>query len=312
MIAVTGASGYLGSRLVRRLGGRARPLVRAERSYLGEAQHVVDLTGPVGAIAEALDGIETVVHFAGRNEVIAADDPDTAMTDTVVGSRHLAAAVEQAHVRRVVYASTVHVYGARLQPGAVVDEDTAPAPRSSYAIARLASEHVLGCLEPRGVDVVVLRLTNAVGAPADVGVDRWTLVTNDLCRQAVTTGTLTLRSSGQQHRDFVAVSDIEDIVVAAADGAVPSGTYNVGSGSPVTIRELAHLVQERFEALSGQRPALDAPPPTGPPDEPYRVDLARLHATGFRPTTPLVDAVDETVAFCLGEKDELSATSNEP
>ena len=80
----------------------------------------------------------------------------------------------------------------------MLTEDLRPEPRSSYAISRLASEHVAATLAGGAADVVVLRLTNSVGAPVDPAVDRWTLVTNDLCRQGALTGRLELRSSGVQ------------------------------------------------------------------------------------------------------------------
>src|SRR3546814_9959550 len=60
-------------------------------------------------------------------------------------------------------------------------------------LARLASEHLL----QSGPDTVVLRLTNAVGAPAHPSVDRWTLVAADLCRSAVSTGSSEERRVGE-------------------------------------------------------------------------------------------------------------------
>jgi nucleoside-diphosphate-sugar epimerase len=80
----------------------------------------------------------------------------------------------------------------------------------------------------------------------------------------------------------------------------------------VTIRQLAELVQDRFEARTGHRPALHAPPAEGPAPEPYQVDLSRLDALGLRPTTPLVEAVDEIAGFCLARKDAFSQLSNNP
>ena len=52
---------------------------------------------------------------------------------------------------------------------------------------------------------MILRLTNAVGAPADPSVDRWSLVANDLCPPGRADGRLALRSAGVQWRDFVAL-----------------------------------------------------------------------------------------------------------
>src|SRR3546814_8649299 len=79
--------------------------------------------------------------------------------------------------------------------------------------------------------------------------DRWTLVAADLCRSAVSTGELVLRSTGQQWRDFIGLADVVRAIAASTDPAkVPAGTYNLASGTSTTVRELAELVQDRVEA----------------------------------------------------------------
>jgi UDP-glucose 4-epimerase len=299
-IAVTGAAGFLGSRLVAELaaaGTSVRALVHTPRPWLrAKDQRAVDLVQPVSGIADALEGIHTVVHLAGHNEVVAASDPDRALADTVVMARHVVEAAALVGVRRVVFVSTVHVYGDHLAEGAEVDEDTPPAPHGTYAIARLAVEHLV----TEGPDPVVLRLTNAVGAPAHPEVDRWTLVAADLCRSAATTGELVLRSTGQQWRDFIGLVDVVEAIGAAADPSrVPSGTYNLASGRPATVKQLAELVQERFEARTGRRPPLVAPAPIAPDPAPYRVDPARLAALGLVARQPLAESIDEIIDLCL-------------
>jgi UDP-glucose 4-epimerase len=177
-----------------------------------------------------------------------------------------------------------------------VDEDTPPAPHGTYAIARLAVEHLV----TEAPDPVVLRLTNAVGAPAHPAVDRWTLVAADLCRAATTTGTLTLRSTGQQWRDFIGLADVVAAIGASADPArVPAGVYNLASGRSTTVRALAELVQDRFEARTGTRPVLEAPDPIGPDPEPYHVDPGRLVGLGLVADQPLADSIDEIIELCL-------------
>lgn len=310
MIAVTGAGGYLGGRLLAHLGPEARAIVRSMPPFLdGETGHCVDLGGPIEEIVRALEGCDSVVHLAGRNEVADAVDPDGALCDTITATRHLAAAISESSVRRVVFASTVHVYGRNLTPSTSIDEAVLPAPVAPYAIARLASEHLLSALSTRGIDVVTLRLTNAVGAPADPRVDRWSLVTNDLCREAATQGTVTLRSAGLQWRDFVAAADVDRALADAARGAIPPGTYNVGSGSSVTIRDAAELVSDRFEQLTGRRPRLVAPAPDGPARAAYRVDVRALRSVWETPDTPLESAIDEIARFCLDHRDEFDQSS---
>jgi UDP-glucose 4-epimerase len=194
-----------------------------------------------------------------------------------------------------------------MRGGATLTEDLRPEPRAAYSIARLASEHVAAALAGEGTDVVVLRLTNSLGAPAHPAIDRWTLVANDLCRQGALTGRLELRSSGMQWRDFVALRDVRAFVSAACGSAVAPGTYNLGTGKPMTVRDLATLVQDAFERETGERPGLTAPQPQGERPEPYLVSVERAAAQGLRAGTPVSDAIDETVRFCIEHREALAA-----
>lgn len=307
-IAVTGASGYLGSRVLATAAAGAVGIVRKVVSYLPVAGQVaIDLTSEGAGLSEAFAGVSTVVHLAGHNEVVAAQEPDRAMAETLAATRHVTTAAVAAGVARLIYVSTVHVYGSNLQPGAHIDETTTASPTSPYAIARLASEHLVAEASEAGIDVVVFRLTNAVGAPADVAVDRWTLVATDLCRQAVQTGALELRSSGQQWRDFIALADVCDAIETAADpaGPVAPGTYNLGTGSSHTILELAALVQDSMEQRTGRRPPLLAASAQPDPPPAYTVGVQRLATSGWRARTPLTEAVDELATFCLDHEDLL-------
>jgi len=305
-IAVTGAGGYVGSRLVAALGERATPFVNTVVPWLPGNQIPVDLAGAGGSSID-LTGVDAVVHLAGHNELVAASDPDRALAETVVAARRVADAAQRAGVGRLVYVSTVHVYGGAMVPGARLDEAVLAQPRSVYAVTRLACEHLLAAQATAGgPQPVIFRLTNAVGAPADPGVDRWSLVALDLCRQAVTTGKMTLKSSGTQWRDFVPMADVVDALVLAADGGVAPGTYNLASGRSRTVRQLAELVQERVEAATGEQPRLVAPEAEPDPPGPYSVAADRLAAAGFRSNRTLGDAVDEVVAFCLERRAALT------
>lgn len=293
--AVTGAAGFLGGRVVGELVARGRAVRAFVRRPCAWLDPAVDQR--VGPIADGLDlgGCGAVVHLAGANEVRAAADP-VGTTAEVVGLAHaVATAAARAGVDRVVGLSTMHVYGARVVPGARLHEELRCEPRHPYAIARLAAEHVLAAEgEP-----VVLRLTNAVGAPADPSVDRWSLLANDLARSGATSGELVLRTDGMQHRDFCALGEAAAAVVDATDAdAVAPGTYNVGSGRAMTVRALAEAIADAFERRTGRRPDLRAPDPTGSAPEPYVVDVSKLAGCGITLDTPIEAAVDEIVAFC--------------
>lgn len=311
-VLVTGAGGYVGGRLVnafRDAGWDVHAVVREPAPRLGVPETVCDLTEARSeALTAAGEGAETIVHLAGENELLAAREPAKALAATVVATERIAEACAAAGVKRLVYMSTVHVYGSRIAPGATLSEDMRVEPRSAYAISRLASEHVAAALSDSAYEVVILRLTNSVGAPDDPEVDRWTLVANDLCRQGALNGRLELHSTGVQWRDFVPLRAVCAGIVAASharDPVLPEGTYNLGSGRATTVRELAEMVSDAFEQHTGERPPLRAPEPTSDPPAPYHVSVQRAAQHGLRFDDPLRDAVAETVRFCLEHRDEL-------
>ena len=302
VVAVTGAGGYVGGRLVQHLragGHRVRPFARTAVPWLADASLLDLATADGSEIARLLEGCEAVVHLAGRSEVACIRDPDASVAETVAATRRLAAGATDAGLRRFVYLSTVHVYGAALDRLDVVDEGVIPEPRHPYAVARLASEHLAAATGPE--EVVVLRLTNSVGAPVDRRVDRWTLVANDLCAQASQGGPLVLRSSGRQWRDFIDLGAACESIAEAAVGRVPPGTYNLGSGTPRTVLDLAELVAD-VAAETGRRPAVAAPAHEGPLPRPVRVDIAHLAAHAPPPAVPLSSSVRELLAVCAAAR----------
>jgi nucleoside-diphosphate-sugar epimerase len=123
---------------------------------------------------------------------------------------------------------------------------------------------------------------------------------------------LRLRTSGTQWRDFVALSDVCAAIAMASSASpgrapFPTGTYNLGSGRPTTVRQLAELVQARVELATGSQPPLLAPPPEAGPPGPYFVSTDHLAGAGWQAITPLDAAVDETLEFCLAHAGQLAS-----
>jgi UDP-glucose 4-epimerase len=162
-ILVTGATGKVGSRLVKQLaqrGHHVRALVRdltRGAPLLGEHAELAkgDLLD-VESVMAAVRGVDAVVHCAAFFRGATAEQAH-AVND--VGTRHLANAARTAGVGRFVFTSTGLVYGPN--GGRPAREDDPCAPLDGYPQSKLAAERFL--LAREGLDVRVLRLPFVYG-----------------------------------------------------------------------------------------------------------------------------------------------------
>lgn len=299
-IVVTGASGYLGSYLLRSAARRGCPtqgVVRAPVPWIErDSQRIAQLLPEAEA---AIEGADVVVHLAAPNETTFRTNSEDALQETVAMSRSVARACAKVAVRRLLYVSTVHVYGSALRAGARVTEDTVPSPVGDYGRSRLISERVL-LEEAPGVQVVILRLTNGVGCPVSPLVARWTLVANDLCRQVAETGRMKL-AQPSQWRDFIPLDAVVELILEASQRAhqdqFPAGVYNLAAGRSITVLGLAELIALEAQNL-GIPASVEAP--TGADSPPYQIDNRKIRSTGLLPADlSLSNAVRDTLRLCV-------------
>lgn len=253
------------------------------------------------SLLAACDGVDTVLHLAAMNEIDAARDPVGALEMNGVNSVRLLEAAKAEGVTCFVYLSTAHVYGAPL--AGHIDENTLPRPRHPYASShRAAEDTVLAANDDGKLTGVVLRLSNGFGVPVHPDVNRWTLLVNDLCRQAATNRCLSLRSSGLQRRDFVTLHDVGRAfshVIDMPKELVGNGIFNVGGAWAPRIIDMAELVQARCSAVLGFTPEIVCPKP-----EPSEVSLEldycidKLLTTGFTLTGDPMQEIDATLRLC--------------
>lgn len=315
-VLLTGGVGYLGGRLAGHLAERGGYEVtlgtRTPERVPGwaTAHRVVrtDWTQEV-ALAGACAGADAVVHLAGMSARHCAADPVGALEFNGCGTARLLSAACRAQVRRFIYLSSAHVYGAALVGR--VDESTCPQPQHPYATSHRAGEDVVRHAQQSGrIEGLVIRLSNSYGAPADAAADCWSLLTNDLCLQAARTRRLVLRTTGEQRRDFVPLSQACAALahlLAAPAAVCREEVINVGGGWAPRLRELAALVAARVSAVLGFSPEVlsgDGNDAIGGELIEYRI--ARLLASGFRLDPAAAAAeIDRLVRFCQEHQESL-------
>jgi UDP-glucose 4-epimerase len=263
IILISGGLGYLGGRIAKhlislgfqvRIGtSRVQPNVPDDLFPCEIFQY--DLSNHV-SLEKACDSVTCIIHLASLNAQECNESPDSALLINGFGTLNLLNAAIRMNVNKFVYFSTSHVYGLPL--AGKIDEKYTPRPIHDYSIThRLAEDYVLKESLSGNIEGTVFRLTNAVGSPISKGVNCWTLVTNDLCKQAVLNRKIELYSDKFTQRDFVAITDVCSIVSMLLSSSVMNGEIvNISSGLSLTLEELANIIVDKSNELFGFKPSV--------------------------------------------------------
>jgi nucleoside-diphosphate-sugar epimerase len=247
-VLVSGATGFVGRSLTRRLWAEAVPTVAACRLPLAEA-----LPWPVVAVGDigpgtdwraALHGVEQVVHLAARVHVMR-DRASVSLAEfrriNVEGTLALARQAVQAGVRRFVFVSSIKVNGETSAPGRPCRPDDLPDP-AEVGLRELAAL--------TGMEVVIVRPPLVYG-PGVKGNFRRLL---QLAQYAVP---LPLGAIDNR-RSLVGIDNLVDfLLVCLAHPAAANGTFLVSDGQDVSTAQL----YRRLVMMLGKSPHLPALPP---------------------------------------------------
>jgi dolichol-phosphate mannosyltransferase len=254
-VLVTGAAGFVGANLVRRLlsdGHEVDVLLRATTDrwrLLGvEAElrhHDVELTDR-DAVRRAVDEArpDWLFHLASHGAYSWQRDAPAILTTNVIGTLNLLEAAADRGVEAFVHAGSSSEYGFK---------DHAPAetamlePNSFYAVGKAAATHLCALVgETRRLPASTLRLYSVYGPWEEPG----RLIPALVC--ASLDGRLPSLVDPLVARDFVFVADAVDAFVLAAERG-PQGVYNIGSGTQTTLEALVEIARRVFKVDSEPR-----------------------------------------------------------
>lgn len=304
-VLIVGGFGTIGGRLAERIDATmSRPLRLSSRIDRPSPEWAprastcrLDVTSDDGW-GEALRDIDTVVHLASLTDFASREQPDLAWSVGVAGTKRLIEECIEHSVRRIIFLSTGHVYGTPYVGH--ITEDTPTNPQQPYATTHLEAEKLLAAAHERGdLEGVRVRLSNGFGYPKRADNEIWQIIINDLCRQAVTTGHLRLRTPGVQLRNFIPYSDVCSALVHLITlPRVGDGLFNLGSTVTMTIAEAAHRVHTRAEEVLGRTLSLEIPSGDKESTPPLRYDSSKIRATGLSLTDDLDSEINALLKYC--------------
>jgi dihydroflavonol-4-reductase len=268
---VTGASGYIGRALCRRLraeGHEVRALVRSgSRTEPLERAGVELFRGDVvdrPSLREGMSGADAVVHAAADLDL--EGPPGRMETVNVLGAENVASLASKLGVPRLLSIGSMACWGGSPADGRLADEDTPvlrPFP-TRYAETKHRAERAIRGGSARGLAVVTVHPSLVYGPPGKR--DGANALLGQLWR-----GHLPALVGADRRTSWVFLDDLVDGLVRALERAAPGAVYLM-AGEVVTVRELAAKVA----ALGG------APAPRRELSAPVARRLLRLAAPFYR------------------------------
>lgn len=246
-VLVTGGAGFIGSHLSESLLARGYVvrvldnLVSGRREWVPEGcdfrqGNIADLD----ACKEAVVGMDGIFHCAAMSRSGPSQGQIELCTQSnILGTQNMLLAARDAGVKRFIYSGSATYYGNRPPPHR---EDDPPQFLNIYALTKRAGERY--CLlfdEMFNLPTVVLRYFSAYG-PRQPTTGSYALVLGIFLRRKAEGLPLEIHGDGRQRRDFIHVRDIARANIAAYESHVRRTVFNVGSGTNISVLELANMI----------------------------------------------------------------------
>jgi len=303
---VTGGLGFIGSRIGTRLLSEGHRVTVCDnlttsvgRTLPGADLLQVDLRDSAAVAGLTLSETDCLMHLAGPSSgMSSAKDPVGTIADGYRLTYNALELAVRAGVKRVIHASSMNVYGNVRPEQNPVREDLPCAPISHYAIGKFANERLVEvfCKE-RGISFVNLRMFNVYGPGQNLARTDQGLV-SIFTAMLMKSPKAVSRGSLDRFRDLVHIDDVVKTWLLCASRKEAMGTFNVGSGQSLTIKELISTIADEL----GIGDKLEIEAAAGTPGDLFGIcaDVSALRtAIGFSPTIRPSEGVRQFVRWAV-------------
>lgn len=304
-VLVTGAAGFIGSNMVDRLLSAGHRVLGFDNLSTGQIRflesalahpeftlHQADLLDGK-SLAQAMEGVELVVHFAANADVrFGTERPRKDLDQNTIATWNVLETMREQNCKRIVFSSTGSVYG---EPETFPTPETCPFPiqTSLYGASKLAAEGLIQAYcEGFGMQGYIFRFVSILGERYSHGhvFDFWRQLSEHPEH-------LHVLGNGHQRKSYLYVQDCIDAILLAlehADGNV--NIFNLGTDEFCEVNDsigwiCEHLgLQPKLTYSGGERGWVG--------DSPFiLLDCSRIRALGWKPKLTIQQAVLATIKY---------------
>lgn len=247
---VLGASGFIGTHLVKTLSDSGHQIVAYSRHFSDTNLYLEDtniewVTGDFGNEPrwdELLSGIQVCYHLISTTVPKSSnDDPIADVTGNIIGTLNFLEAAKKRNVRIVFASSGGTIYG-RINTD-LIDENHATDPICSYGITKLAIEkYLLLYRELHGVRSVVLRIANPYGEGQQPDAIQGAVAV--FMGRVLRGHTIDIWGDGSVIRDYIYVQDVVRAMITASEYGGRVNVFNIGSGAGISLLDLLSMIEQ--------------------------------------------------------------------
>ena len=253
LILVTGAAGFIGGAVARKLISLGYEIVTVDNLSTGYRENIPDgvnfIEGNVydKEVIKKLSqfNFHAIMHIAGQSSgEISFDDPVYDLQTNTQSTLLLMQFARENRCKKFIYASTMSVYG--LQPEGAVSENSIAVPQSFYAVGKLASEQYMRINAVNDSSCIALRLFNVYGPGQNMENMRQGMISIYM-GQAFKNGHIHVKGDKHRFRDMIYIEDVCNAFLAVLKYEYTGFDYfNVCTKVKTTVGNAVESIQKLF------------------------------------------------------------------
>ena len=297
-ILIIGGSGYLGSRIAYYLADFFKIVITYNKNInflkkTFENKKIKSVKLDITNYSQCIKKIKKfdyIIHLASLDENESKKNEKKSLLINTLGTYNIVSACKKNKIKNLIYFSTLHIYG-NFNNILNITENLLPNPQNSYAQTHyFAEKYITAANEKKEINGIIFRLSNGYGYPLSKKINRWTLIFNDCCKQAMLKNKIHLNSNGKPIRNFISIEEIcfflKSLILNKYFNQKfyknNSIVYNLASSNNLSIFKMSKMISQSFDKIFNKKISIKINKNDNSEELFPHINIAKIKKLGFK------------------------------